>query len=208
MVLLGLQVEDKGNCKNDAGSAADHYQRVLLTGGADDRWRLAFDCKVVHNYCEANSIELRIISAYSPHIAGLIKNGNTNLLAMLHKLCVPGLGEGDYAAMVETCMPANWPAHFEMAIMILNNRQMPSLQCSPAELMFGLIVNTEPMLTDVSSGLTTEQDIAIHQAYLQQQQLDGYAHTIEHADRRKAAFDKHVMAKAPWTVMFLPGQLC
>ncbi|KZP23049.1 hypothetical protein FIBSPDRAFT_673660, partial [Athelia psychrophila] len=53
----------------------------------------------------------------------------------------------------------------------------------------------------------TADDIDKHQAYLQQQRLDGYAHTIEHAERRKAAFDKRVLARSPRVVTFLPGQL-
>ncbi|KZP09069.1 hypothetical protein FIBSPDRAFT_670407, partial [Athelia psychrophila] len=111
-----------------------------------------FNCDIVCDYCEANGIELTIISAYSLHIVGLIENGNTNLLAVLCKLCAPGLNEDEYAVMARTQLPVNWPTHFETAIRILNNRHLPSLQCSLAELMFGLIINTTPTPADMSSG--------------------------------------------------------
>ncbi|KZP05033.1 hypothetical protein FIBSPDRAFT_1006874 [Athelia psychrophila] len=87
--------------------------------------------------------------------------------------------------MAGTWVPVNWPAHFETAIMILNNRQMPLLQCSLAELMFGLIINTTPTPTDTMTS----------------------THTIEHMEHPKLMFDKHVMARAPQVITFLPGQL-
>lgn len=160
----GFKLTTKGTAKTTLAAlqtivSGFSTPEALMTDGGSH-----FDCDVVRDYCEANNISLTIISAYSPHIAGLIKNGNANFLAVLRKLCAPGLGEDEYAAMAGTHVPGNWPAHFETAIRILNNRRMPSLQCSPAELMFGLIVNSEPTPTDISSGPTTEQDITTHQA--------------------------------------------
>jgi hypothetical protein len=73
--------------------------------------------------------------------------------------------------------------------------------------MLGLVINTNPTpTTDAVTPMDTEQ-IGIHQAYVQQQRLDGYAHTIEHAVRRKGTFNKRLLAKFPREVIFTPGQL-
>jgi hypothetical protein len=44
-------------------------------------------------------------------------------------------------------------------------------------------------------------------AYVGQQQLDGYDATVHHAIKRKAVFDKQVLARSPREVIFTPGQL-
>ncbi|KAH7917343.1 hypothetical protein BV22DRAFT_986307, partial [Leucogyrophana mollusca] len=44
-------------------------------------------------------------------------------------------------------------------------------------------------------------------AYVAQQRLDGYDAAVRHAVKRKAAFDKRVIAKKPGEVIFTKGQL-
>jgi len=73
--------------------------------------------------------------------------------------------------------------------------------------MLGLVINTNPTPTADTVTPTDTEQIGIHQAYVQQQRLDGYAHTIEHAVRRKGTFDKRLLAKFPREVIFTPGQL-
>src|ERR1700676_954053 len=148
-----------------------------------------FNCGPVRDYCKKEGIKLNIISPYSPWIAGLIENGNSNLLSVLQKLCAPGLGEDDYEQMQWKDLPKNWPKHFDHAVSLLNRRLLPSLKCSPAELMLGLVINTNP--TPIADAVleTTAEQVGIHQVYTQQQRLDGYAHTMEHAAHRKATFD-------------------
>ena len=51
------------------------------------------------------------------------------------------------------------------------------------------------------------EQVGIPQAYVQQQRIDGYAHTMEHAERRKNAFDKRVLAQSLGVVTFKKGQL-
>jgi len=104
-------------------------------------------------------------------------------------------------------LPKNWPIHFEHTVHLLNRCLMPSLQCSPAELMLGLVINTNPTPATDAVAPTTVEQIGIHQAYVQQQRLDGYAHTIEHATRHKGTFDRRLLAKFPREVIFEPGQL-
>jgi len=43
--------------------------------------------------------------------------------------------------------------------------------------------------------------------YAAQQRLDGYASAVRHALKRKAAFDKRVLAESGGEVIFKPGQL-
>ena len=44
-------------------------------------------------------------------------------------------------------------------------------------------------------------------AYVAQQRLDGYAEMVAHAIKRKAVFDKRVLARKPGEVIFRKGQL-
>jgi hypothetical protein len=179
----GFKLKTKGTAKTTLAALQFicnmfNTPESLMTDGGPH-----FDCGPVRDYCEKEGIELKIISPYSPWIAGLVENGNGNLLSILRKLCAPGLGEDDYEQMQWKDLPKNWPIHFDHAVCLLNRRLMPSLECSPAELMLGLVINTKPTpIEDATSETTTEQ-VHIHQAYTQQQRLDGYAHTMEHAAR-------------------------
>jgi hypothetical protein len=203
----GFKLKTKGTAKKTIAALqyicdAFNSPEWLMTDGGPH-----FDCGPVRDFCAKEGIELKIISPYSPWIAGLVENGNGNLLSILRKLCAPGLGEDDYNKMQWEDLPKNWPLHFDHAVRLLNRRLLPSLQCSPAELMLGLVINTNPTpFADATAPTTTEQ-IGVHQAYVQQQRLDGYTHTIEHAARRKGAFDRRLLAKFPREVIFAPGQL-
>lgn len=50
-------------------------------------------------------------------------------------------------------------------------------------------------------------DVATHMAYVAQQQLDGYDAAVQHAIKRKTAFDKRVLERKPGEVIFYTGQL-
>ena len=73
--------------------------------------------------------------------------------------------------------------------------------------MLGLVINTNPTPATDSTLPTEAKQAGIHQAYVQQQRLDGYTHTMEHAERQKNAFDKRVLAQSPGVVTFEKGQL-
>jgi hypothetical protein len=71
-----------------------------------------------------------------------------------------------------------------------------------------LVINTNcTPIVDAALATTAEQ-IGIHQAYTQQQRLDGYAHTMEHAAHRKAIFDRWLLAKFPREVLFNQANSC
>jgi hypothetical protein len=120
---------------------------------------------------------------------------------------VLSLGEDDYEQMQWKDLPNNWPTHFNYAICLLNRHLLPSLKCSPAELMLGLVINTNRTPIVDAALATTAAQIGIHQAYTQQQCLNGYTHTMEHAAHQKAIFDRQLLAKFPWEVLFKAGQL-
>ncbi|KAG2071618.1 hypothetical protein BDR04DRAFT_958990, partial [Suillus decipiens] len=50
-------------------------------------------------------------------------------------------------------------------------------------------------------------DTNIHVAYMAQQCLDGYKAPVQHAVKRKAVFDKHILSHSPREVIFTKGQL-
>ncbi|KAF9553001.1 hypothetical protein CPC08DRAFT_601374, partial [Agrocybe pediades] len=50
-------------------------------------------------------------------------------------------------------------------------------------------------------------DVSLHMAYAEQHRLDGYSQMVDHAKRRKAAFDKKVGSRVPGEVIFEPGNL-
>ena len=50
-------------------------------------------------------------------------------------------------------------------------------------------------------------EVDMHMAYVEQQNLDGYAQMVLHANRRKATFDKHVLKTHPKEVIFKLGDL-
>ncbi|KIM74692.1 hypothetical protein PILCRDRAFT_14247 [Piloderma croceum F 1598] len=113
----------------------------------------------------------------SPWLNGLLEGSNGILLNALKRLCAPGLGEDEYEQMTVKDIPNNWPDHLDAAIKHLNDRILPSLKYSLNELLLGL------------------------------QHLGGYAATVDHAVKRKAAFDARLRKRTPKVVVFQPGDL-
>ena len=129
---------------------------------------------------------------------------NKILLGRLKRLCAPDLGEDEYDAMD---VPENWPTHLDEAIRYLNRRILPLLKYLPNELLLGLVVNTPSTPIDVAGGPVTGEEVSLQAAYINQQRFDGYSQIVENAHRRKEAFDKKVVARAPREVVFRAGQL-
>jgi hypothetical protein len=104
-------------------------------------------------------------------------------------------------------IPKNWPDHLDAAVKQLSDCILPSTKFSPNELLFGMIVNSrdEPNPENITE--PTEHDIAIHLAYVEQQRLDGFSATVDHAAKQKKAFDRKVLKRAPKEVIFKKGDL-
>jgi hypothetical protein len=119
-------------------------------------------------------------------------------------MCAPDLGEDEYEAMA---LPDNWPEHLEAAIRYLNNRILPYLKYSPNELLLGLVINTKPTPSTDMLAPPSDDEIEMQMAYVDQHRFDGYSQIVEHGERRKAAFDKQVLARPPGEVIFKAGDL-
>ena len=148
--------------------------------------RSHFNCKEVRKCCDDMGTKLHIIAMYSSWINGLLERSNKILLNTLKQLCAPGLGEDDYKKMTKKDILSNWPGHLDTAVKYLNNCILPSIKYSPNEIMFTLQGRPPPTDSPENIGLPTEQDISIHFALTEQQQLDSYVAIVDHT---KAAFD-------------------
>lgn len=68
-------------------------------------------------------------------------------------------------------------------------------------------MNTKPTEETAATEPVTAEEAATQMAYVAQQQLDGYAEVVAHAIKRKAVFNKRVLAHKPGEVSFSKGQL-
>lgn len=84
---------------------------------------------------------------------------------------------------------------------------MPAYKFSPNELCLGTVVNTNTTPLEISSAELAEGEIAIQNKYMGQQQVDAYSHIVEHANKRKAAFDKKVHASRDGVIEYRKGDL-
>ena len=174
---------------------------TLMTDGGPE-----FDNEELRVECAKQGTKLQICPAYSPWVNGLLEGTNAILLNRLKRMCAPDLGENDYAAMD---IPSNWPDHLEAAVRCINNRILPNLKYSPNELLLGLVVNTNPTPPNDMLVELTVNEVETQMAYVDHQRFDGYAHwqIVDHAQRWKAAFDKHVLSRSPREVVFRAGDL-
>jgi hypothetical protein len=166
-----------------------------------------FNNSDVRDFCSKWSCKTHVVAAYSPWINGLVEGTNKILLHVLKRLCAPNLGEDDYEAISWDTLPNSWPKHLDEAVIALNYRILPALKFSPKELLLGQVINTPRTDLTNSTSAIRHSDINAHMAYVGQQRLDGYDAIVRHAIKRKAAFDKRVLARSPREVIFTPGQL-
>ena len=172
---------------------------ALMTDGGPE-----FNNEELRAECIKRGTKLQICPAYSPWVNGLLEGTNSILLNRLKRMCAPNLGEDDYAVMD---IPVNWPDHLEAAVRCINNRILPNLKYSPNELLLGLVVNTKPTPLSEILAEPTAEEVETQMAYVDHQRFDGYAQIVNHAQRRKAAFDKQVMSHPPREVTFRAGDL-
>jgi hypothetical protein len=172
---------------------------TLMTDGGPE-----FDNDELRSECTRRGTKLQICPAYSPWVNGLLEGTNSILLNRLKRMCAPDLGENEYA---DIDVPSNWPDHLEAAVRYINNRILPNLKYSPNELLLGIVVNTKPTLPDGIVAAPTREEVELQMAYVDHQRFDGYAQIVDHALRRKAAFDKQVLDRSPREVIFRAGDL-
>jgi hypothetical protein len=172
---------------------------------SDGGWH--FNNDAVKMYCKSRKCKLHIVAVYSPWINGLVEGTNKLLLHILKHLCMPNLGKDEVQQSSWKNLPNTWPDHLNNAIHALNTHLLPTLKFSPKELLFSLIVNTQPTPIVESTSALHTPDTPIHITYVEQQRIDGYEEMVRHAIKCKTAFDKRVLKKAPEEVIFNRGQL-
>ncbi|KAJ6570797.1 hypothetical protein B0H10DRAFT_2237647 [Mycena sp. CBHHK59/15] len=89
----------------------------------------------------------------------------------------------------------------------LNDRILPAYKFTPNELCLGLVVNTNDTPLEISTSELAENEVGLQNAYLEQQTLDAYSHVVEHAIKRKEAFDKRVMNSGDGVIEYKKGDL-
>jgi transposase InsO family protein len=166
-----------------------------------------FNNEEVRSWCSRNDTHHHVTAAYTPWINGLVEGTNGKLLGWLKCTCTPNLGEEAYADVKPDDVPKAWPEHFNAAIEHLNGWVLPAFQFSPKELLLGLVVNTPRMPTSRLSEPALPTETNVHTAYVAQQRLDAADHTVAHALKCKAIFDRRVHRSKAREVLFSPGQL-
>jgi hypothetical protein len=148
------------------------------------------------------------VAAYSPWVNGLLEGQNGKLLSRLKRMCAPQVGEDGWAKITKfTDLPANWPDHLDEAIRQLNSRILPAYKFAPDELCLGLVLNTNDTPLEISTSELAENQVGLQNVYLEQQTLDAYSHVVEHAIKRKEAFDKRVMNSRDGVIEYRKGDL-
>jgi len=166
-----------------------------------------FNNEEVRTFCEARKCKLHTVAAYSPWINGLVEGTNKLLLHVLKRLCAPEIGEDQDQETAWDALPYSWPDHLDDAVHALNYRLLPALKFSPKELLLGLVINMPKTSIEENTSSIRTSDILTQIAYVEQQRLDGYDEVVRHAIKRKAAFDKKLLQRAPGEVIFKTGQL-
>ena len=187
--------------KKSFGDICDLFtcpETLMVDGGPE------FDNNELREACSARGTKLEICPAYSPWVNGLLEGTNAILLNRLKRMCAPDLGEDNCTG---TEVPASWPDHLDAAVRSINNRILPNLKYSPNELLLGLVVNTKSTPPTEVSGPPSLDEVGLQMAYVDQHRFDGYSQMVDHAERRKAAFDKEVCARPPKEVIFETGDL-
>ncbi|OAX38431.1 tRNA pseudouridine synthase [Rhizopogon vinicolor AM-OR11-026] len=151
---------------------------------ANERWRVGRGSK----YRKQEKIDETVLDASSHHLKQPLSDEWCEIIKSRYTFDLGGW------AIVEVNIGIlrRWPNHLDDAVAALNYRILPALKFSPKELLVGQIINTP------RTNITNSTSV---------QQLDGHNGTVQHAMKRKAAFDKRVLARSPREVVFFPRQL-
>ncbi|QRV83014.1 Retrovirus-related Pol polyprotein from transposon opus [Ceratobasidium sp. AG-Ba] len=162
-----------------------------------------FDCAEVHEWADSRGVQALKTPPYAPWANGLAKGSIKLVIGRLKRLCTPTVGESPEEDADASTTPAAWPKHLAAAVSQLNNRPLSSLGgYSPRELM------TDQLSTECRYQLShpilqpTSDEVDINMALTYALRQDGFAKALEHANRRKRQFDRHVKPR-----VFQPGDL-
>jgi hypothetical protein len=162
----------------------------------------------VGEWCIEHNSQYQQVAAYSPWVNSLLERTNGKLLSRLKRLCALNLGEDAWAKITKfEDLPRVWLDHFDTTIKQLNGRILPAYKFSPNELCLGMVVNTSETPVAISSEELSKASVAIQNEYMGQQSLDAYSHVLDHANKRKAAFDKKVLSSKDGVIEYKKGNL-
>ncbi|QRV79985.1 Retrovirus-related Pol polyprotein from transposon [Ceratobasidium sp. AG-Ba] len=143
--------------------------RVFMADGGGH-----FNCDEVRRWAEARGSKVIITPPYSPWANGLAEGSVKLLINRLKKLCAPSVGEDPDDVDDANSTPTAWLKHLTTAVSQLNDRLSGERR---AEL--GRAVITRAV-----------QDADTNLALTYSLRQDAYAKALEHAAKRKKAFDK------------------
>ncbi|KAG9118669.1 hypothetical protein FRC07_006706 [Ceratobasidium sp. 392] len=164
-----------------------------LRGPGTGKTTLPFDCAEVHNWAKSRNVQPLKTPPYAPWANGLAEGSIKLIIGRLKCLCTPTVRESPDEDADASTTPAAWPKHLATAVSQLNDRALPSLGgYSPCELLTGqLKAERCYQLSHPVTEPTSEQvDVNLALTYALQQ--DGFAKALEHANRCKRQFNKHV----------------
>ncbi|QRW03526.1 Retrovirus-related Pol polyprotein from transposon [Ceratobasidium sp. AG-Ba] len=161
-----------------------------------------FDCDEVREWAKARGVQALKTPPYAPWANGLAEGSIKLLIGRLKTLCTATVGESPEEDGDPSTTPAAWPKHLARATSQLNDRILPSLRYTPRELLTGQPRAEHRTQLSHPSSDTTPLEVDVNMALTYALRQDAYAHALEHASRRKRAFNKSVRA-----VEFRPGDL-
>ncbi|QRV88070.1 Retrovirus-related Pol polyprotein from transposon opus [Ceratobasidium sp. AG-Ba] len=161
-----------------------------------------FDCDEVRTWAASRGVQTLKTPPYAPWANGLAEGYVKLLVGRLKALCAPTVGEDPRDAEDPDTTPTAWPKHLNTAVAQLNDRVLPSLGYTPRELMTGQLSaeRRAEIGMAASNRAVTDADVNLALTYALQQ--DGFANALEHAKKRKKAFDKRARS-----IEYSPGDL-
>ncbi|QRV78793.1 Retrovirus-related Pol polyprotein from transposon opus [Ceratobasidium sp. AG-Ba] len=162
-----------------------------------------FDCAEVHDWAKSRNVQALKTPPYAPWANGLAEGSIKLVIGRLKRLCTPTVGESPEEDADALTTPAAWPKHLSTAVSQLNDRALSSLGgYSPRELLTGQLKAERRYQLSHPITEPTSEEVDVNLALTYALRQDGFAKALEHANRRKRQFDKHVKP-----LSFQPGDL-
>ncbi|CUA71180.1 Retrovirus-related Pol polyprotein from transposon 412 [Rhizoctonia solani] len=151
-----------------------------------------FDCEEVKQWARERGVQVIKTPAYAPWVNGLAEGGVKLLSGRLRTLCAPSIGTSREGEADPAATPRSWPKHLARAVAQLNDRVVPSLGYSPRELLTGMVSAERQARIgqSIRSPNAPISDIDVNLALTYALRDDAFANALDHANRRKRAFDK------------------
>ncbi|KAG9078495.1 hypothetical protein FS749_009469 [Ceratobasidium sp. UAMH 11750] len=116
------------------------------------------------------------------------------LIGRLKRLCTGTVGESPEEDADASTTPESWPKHLALATAQLNDRVLPSLGYSPRELLTGILQAERKAQRAKAVTAPAASDIDTNLGLTYALRQDAFAMALEHANRRKRAYDKKARA--------------